>query len=176
MMIKMNTLMLIVLLVLACSGNDEAKQTDNGEAQISIGENGEPNSGEAFDVEEGKIVVSISDFADDEGQVLLALFDEAESFPAKPEDALVRTTATILNKNSTVTLENIPHGNYAISIVHDSNANNKIDYVVGLLPKEGYAFSKNLNPRFGPPKFKDATFEHKSPSTSIKLKVIYYGK
>ena len=50
-------------------------------------------------------------------------------------------------------------GRYAIAIVHDENSNGKIDRAFGLMPKEGYGFSRDAPVRMGPPKFEQAAFE-----------------
>lgn len=55
--------------------------------------------------------------------------------------------------------ENIPNGNYAIALYHDENLNNKLDKNLFHIPKEGYGFSNNAKPFFGPPKFNKAKFQ-----------------
>jgi uncharacterized protein (DUF2141 family) len=46
----------------------------------------------------------------------------------------------------------VPSGRYALSVIHDENANQKLDTLVGI-PKEGFGFSRNPVIRFGPPSF-----------------------
>ena len=53
----------------------------------------------------------------------------------------------------------IPDGIYAIGIFVDTNNNNKMDRNFLGIPKEQYGFSNNAKGSFGPPSFKDASFE-----------------
>lgn len=56
-----------------------------------------------------------------------------------------------------VRIEGIPHGSYAIAVIHDENGNSKLDTFVGI-PREGFGFSRNPKIRFGPPRFASAQF------------------
>lgn len=49
-------------------------------------------------------------------------------------------------------------GQYALTLVHDENANGKLDTIVGI-PREGFGFSRNAKPRFGAPKFHEVSIE-----------------
>jgi uncharacterized protein (DUF2141 family) len=58
-----------------------------------------------------------------------------------------------------IVFENIPPGNYALSIVHDTNMNDKMDTNAMGIPKEGFGFSNNVRGAFGPPTFAEARWE-----------------
>lgn len=56
-------------------------------------------------------------------------------------------------------------GRYAIVLAHDENDNGKLDRALGLVPKEGFGFSRDAPVRMGPPRFEDAVIEiGKQPS------------
>jgi uncharacterized protein (DUF2141 family) len=50
-------------------------------------------------------------------------------------------------------------GRYAIAVLHDENGNGKVDRALGLMPKEGFGFSRDAPVRMGPPSFKQASFD-----------------
>ena len=52
----------------------------------------------------------------------------------------------------------LPAGEYALSVFQDINDNGKLESNFIGIPKEPAGLSNNLRPRFGPPKYKDATF------------------
>lgn len=52
----------------------------------------------------------------------------------------------------------LPSGSYALSVVHDENSNGKLDTFVKI-PREGFGFSGNPPIRFGPPTFREASFQ-----------------
>ena len=52
----------------------------------------------------------------------------------------------------------LPKGTYAIGIFVDANYNKKMDRNSFGVPKEQYGFSNHVKGSFGPPPFKDASF------------------
>lgn len=93
------------------------------------------------------------------GQVLICVTSNAKAFPdcSKDKNAvrLVKKASDVAGKSLHLALP--AAGTYAISIVHDENANGKLDTAV-MMPKEGFGFSRNPKIAFGPPKFKSASF------------------
>jgi len=75
--------------------------------------------------------------------------------------------------SATYIFKNIPVGKYAIAIFQDSNVDGKLNKNIFGVPKEPYGFSNNKYGKFGPPKFKDVSFdviEDTSISLTINLK------
>lgn len=68
-------------------------------------------------------------------------------------------------------MENLPYGDYAVSVYHDENLNGDMDSGFMGIPKEPYGFSNNAKSSFGPPKWRDVKFSIKSPSVEIAVKV-----
>ena len=55
-----------------------------------------------------------------------------------------------------INFDNLTSGSYAVSVIHDENANNTLDTNWIGIPKEGYGFSGNKMGLAGPPSFNDA--------------------
>lgn len=70
-----------------------------------------------------------------------------------------QSKSTIVNGNATVKFENVPSGQYAISVYHDANNYGEMDTNFIGIPTEDYACSNDAKGRFGPPKLEDAVFE-----------------
>ncbi len=104
------------------------------------------------------IEVSMSGFESDEGKAMVGLFIEEETFLRKPDKTL---SAEIINSKSKVTFTDIPDGIYALSVYHDENDNNKLDLIMGMIPKEDNGTSNNPDTVLGPPKWEDSIFEVK---------------
>ena len=51
-----------------------------------------------------------------------------------------------------------PPGTYAIAVLHDENNNDKADRALGMIPKEGFGFSRDAPVRMGTPSFRQAAF------------------
>ncbi len=102
------------------------------------------------------IVVNISGFESNEGEVYVALYDSADPFLNKHVEGQVGELSDL---KSTVTFEGIENGTYAISVFHDENGNKKLDTGMFGIPSEPVGTSNNATGFFGPPEFEDAKFE-----------------
>ena len=105
----------------------------------------------------GKIIVKVTDINSSKGKILLALYNNASSFPIKSE-AYKKGTVRIEHKSAVYTFNNIPEGNYSIAILHDENDNNKVDKNFWGIPKERYGFSGIVNSIWSTPNFKETSF------------------
>ncbi|MFY9242784.1 MAG: DUF2141 domain-containing protein [Polaribacter sp.] len=93
----------------------------------------------------------------DTGKVFLALYNSPETFLKTSEDTK-GTNAVVKGKKAVAYFKGLKKGEYAISLFHDENDNNKMDTKIFGIPKEPYGFSNDATGFMGPPKFKDAMF------------------
>ena len=106
-----------------------------------------------------------------ENNIKCALFNEnlKESFPKKYEQAIL-LDAMIENKKIMCKFENIPYGNYAVSIYNDENKNNKLDLSFFGIPKEDWGVSNNVRHKMSSPDFEESQILiNKDVEISIKL-------
>ncbi|MEM7085755.1 MAG: DUF2141 domain-containing protein [Bacteroidota bacterium] len=104
------------------------------------------------------IEVSLTDFKNDKGSVMVGLYNEQDSFL---DQAYKTRTSEISNKEAKVTFTNVPDGTYAVSSYHDADNNGKLNMIMGMIPSESYGCSNGARGFFGPPKWKDAKFNVK---------------
>lgn len=109
----------------------------------------------AQETEKVNIVVKITNFKNDEGKAMVALYNTEEAFLKVPFRGM---TGKIDKDTSTVTFKNVEAGVYAIGVFHDEDDDNKLDMFMGMIPKEPVACSNNAPAKFGSPKWKDAKF------------------
>ena len=103
----------------------------------------------------GTITVQVDGFETQEGQVSIALFDEAGykgGAPLRGQNADVNAEAVTLN------FEGLPAGEYGIKMYHDVDANGKMNANAFGIPSEPFAFSNNAKGSFGPAKWDAAKF------------------
>ena len=74
----------------------------------------------------------------------------------------------------TVTVGNLPPGQYAAQVFHDENRNKKVDRALFGIPKEGVGFSNDARISLGPPKWTDARFNFSGQPQTITLKMRYF--
>ena len=119
------------------------------------------------------LTVDVKNLRNEKGVVQFALYNKDDSIPDEDYENYYKIVkGEIVNGSSTITIENIPSGKYAVNILHDENKNGKIDKGF-ILPIEGIGFSNfrsiGLTNR---PNFSKASFELKE-NKSINVKVIY---
>lgn len=71
-----------------------------------------------------------------------------------------------------VTFEDMAPGQWSLLLIHDSNANGKLDTRFGI-PREGFGFSGNPAIGFGPPRAGAVRFALPSGSSHQNVKVRY---
>jgi len=116
----------------------------------SISDYSEPNQSN------GTLVLEITGIDDKGGVMMIAVFKEDDKFLKEPSYA--EEVSINEESNITVKFNNIPFDTYAISIYHDLNENGELDSNFIKIPKEPIGFSNEYFPKFGPPKFKNASF------------------
>lgn len=92
------------------------------------------------------------------GNLLVCITANPTAFPdcsRDPAATRLRVAAAGMAGDMRVVLPS--GGTYAVAIVHDENANGRLDTMM-MMPREGFGFSRNPRLRMGPPRFTDAAF------------------
>ena len=103
------------------------------------------------------VEVSITGLRNSKGQILVCLTTNPKAFPDCSKDKGSVRMAVKAADAGDFLIRAPADGTYAIAVVHDENANNKMDMAL-FLPKEGFGFSRNPAIGIGPPSFKSASF------------------
>jgi uncharacterized protein (DUF2141 family) len=113
----------------------------------------------------GDLTVNIIDVEKGKGHLMIGLYASQEDY--KSGKASFNSKVKALNGKEVAVFENLPDGEYAIKIYQDENDNNKMDFNMMGIPKEGYGFSNNVG-MFGAPEYKEAKFVVKE-NTAIEI-------
>ncbi len=103
------------------------------------------------------IDLAITGLRSEKGNVLVCLSANPEYFPDCSKDKNARKLKISAARAESIKIEDVKPGTYAVALVHDENANGKMDLRL-FLPREGFGFSRNPKIGMGPPKFKSAQF------------------
>jgi uncharacterized protein (DUF2141 family) len=108
------------------------------------------------------------------GEIRVALFRSADGFPGDASKAFRLENAPIdpHTLSSQILLVALPAGQYALSVFHDENLNEKLDKNLMGIPKEGYGASNNPGRKMRAPTFEEAHFSHQTDQ-SLEIKLIY---
>lgn len=113
------------------------------------------------------LTVTVTNFKNNQGKVMVGMYNGANTFMKK---TIFSKIGEIKANTAKVVFENIPDGEYAISLYHDENNNDKLDTGWFGIPKEGYGCSNDAKGMMGPPKYEDAKFQiSENKSMVIKL-------
>lgn len=112
------------------------------------------------------LTINVSGFKSNKGIALIYVFNSKKGFPS--EEALKVVKCKINGGKCMTTLTELSLGEYAISVLHDENSNNKIDTNFFGIPKEGTGVSNNPN-NDGPPLYSDAKFSLVAKSKPINI-------
>lgn len=129
--------------------------------------------GTPFPASSGMLLVEVVNLRNNQGKVRAAIFRSKEGFPMQRTKAFKTVEANIQNGKALLKLTELPHGEYAIVLMHDENNNKEMDSNWAGLPKEGYGASNDAKATIRPPRYEDAKFILKSDKLAIQIKVKY---
>jgi uncharacterized protein (DUF2141 family) len=99
-----------------------------------------------------KLNIEIVEIRNNEGNIMLQLFDENEK-------VLNQEKSAIKDSMTSISFTNLNPGKYAVRYYHDENLDGKMETNLFGKPTEGYGFSNNVTGKFGPPPFHEWLFE-----------------
>lgn len=114
------------------------------------------------------IILKVTGFRSEKGQVRIAVFNSPEKWPEEP----VYSSTIDVNSQAVIwKINDVPYGDYAVAVFHDENRNGKMDKNVLGIPLEAYGFSNNVRVTFGPPKWENTKFVVKSSTKDVSIEV-----
>lgn len=119
----------------------------------------------------GALDIGIDRVRSAKGVLRICLTADPKNFPGCVDDAHATTRSIPAGEHET-RFEGLPHGDYAVAVIHDENRNSKLDTFMGI-PREGFGFSRNPVISFGPPKFKSAEFALDGDSETQRINMRY---
>ena len=122
----------------------------------------------------GEVVITITDLRSTEGVVRACMTTQEKIFPKCRKDPASHRTVVDAGDSVTIRFTDVEPGTYAVALLHDENNDGKANRALGMMPKEGYGFSRDAKVRMAPPKFEDAVFEHTGEDQKLTIKMRYF--
>jgi uncharacterized protein (DUF2141 family)/pimeloyl-ACP methyl ester carboxylesterase len=123
----------------------------------------------AQDTNKSTIKITVNGLKTDEGVVRIAIYDSEEGWYKK---SIYSGTVKINNNKCEWTVENVPYGDYAVSVYHDKNSNDKMDINNSNIPSEPFGYSRVKQMLMGPARWNDTRFSITSPNMEIEVMVL----
>lgn len=120
---------------------------------------------------QSSLEIHVNNIKSKKGSIQFALFTSEADYLKNPvEKKIMKSTGN----DVTVVFENLPPGNYSLSVIHDENENGELDSNAFGIPKEGFAFGNNALGSFGPPPFEKTTITIADQKVKQEIKLKYY--
>jgi uncharacterized protein (DUF2141 family) len=124
----------------------------------------------------GSLEVKFGSINSSKGQICLNLFNGQTGFPdgGKGSALKVAKCTPIVKGSAKFTFANLPYGNYAISAIHDTNGDTRLNSNFLGIPAEGVGFSNNPIVVTSAPSFSESQFFLSGFKTDISIKMQYF--
>lgn len=104
----------------------------------------------------GSVEFNINGVDDDSSKLYVQIFKGEENY--QNGNAESATIAKAKDGKASITFSNLDKGDYALRFFHDQNNNGKLETNLFGMPIEGYGFSNNAKPNFGPVSYQQIRF------------------
>lgn len=118
---------------------------------------------------EGKIELLIKGAKSNSGVIQVLIFNKEDGFPEDPKMAFKALSLPVSNLSTRVAIEDLPAGEYAISVFHDEDSDGQIRKNDFGMPIDTYGFSNNPTLYFGPPSFSKSTVPVKNSLVKVEI-------
>lgn len=117
----------------------------------------------------GTLTIQVQNVRASSGRVHIDVCPEAKFL----KDGCPYTGSAIARKGvTTVVVNNVPAGRWAVQAYYDQNGNDKMDFGLFHLPKEGFGFSRDFA-GMRAPKFEESAFTATGAAQAMTLRLRY---
>ena len=130
--------------------------------------------GASAPAESSTVTVRVTELRNAKGIVRACMTTDAARFPkCRGVPGAYGATAQAQAGSVSFTFNGVKPGRYAVALLHDENSNGKADRALGMMPKEGFGFSRDAAVRMGPPKFSDAVVDIGGEDRTLTIRMRY---
>jgi uncharacterized protein (DUF2141 family) len=116
----------------------------------------------------GDLTVEVTGIVDVKGDVIITVFNDKAQWLKK---SILRKKVAAKFEKVEVKFENLPDGDYAISVIQDLNSNDVLDRNFMGIPNEPYGFSNDATGNMGPASFDQAKFTITAAKKAISMRL-----
>lgn len=120
----------------------------------------------------GVIDVDVGKLKNASGRLACRLYDSATGFPMEPRGGRERVVK-VTGEVTRCSFQGVPPGTYAVTVVHDENANGELDTTFYGAPSEGYGVSNDRTRTFGAPRWDECKFDFDGGALRLRISLVY---
>lgn len=126
------------------------------------------------DFQSNGIELIITNIRNNKGLIQIGMYESDKGYPDKPEVSFSLSKDSLVSGKLKFFIPLKKKGTFAFSILDDENRNEKMDYRLGIIPKEGFGFSNNPKIRgMKEPPFEVTSFQYTGGREIVTVKMIY---
>lgn len=129
-----------------------------------------------FAEERGSLKVTVERFETMKGYIKIAVYNSADGFPSDISKSITYAGIKVTEGRMTAIFENMPYGEYGVTVYYDENSNGKLDTGMFGIPKEAVGTSNNPKSRMGPPLYNEAKFVLAEREKAVLIKIAQMKK
>jgi len=119
-----------------------------------------------------QLLVEITNIKEIKGRIEFGLYDNPDVFLSDTEQYKL-VFIPVDSIMAIITIDSLPKGTYAISLMHDLNSDGEMESNFFHIPQEPYGFSNNYHPRFSKPDFENCQFYYNGESLELTIELIH---
>ena len=119
------------------------------------------------------MTIKVTELRNTKGVVRACMTTNPDKFPRCRGVAGAHSETVAAARSLTFTFRDVKPGTYAVALLHDENNNGKADRALGMMPTEGFGFSRDAKVKMGPPKFRAASFMVKDEPVRQSIRMRY---
>lgn len=116
---------------------------------------------------QGKLLIEVSNINAAKGKIWVGVYDKPEHY-FEQDKAIVKAVKVSKTGKTSLSINRLKYGTYAIALFHDVNGNGKLDQNMFGVPTEPYAFSKLPKSKWRLPKFEEVKFYFQRNNQIVK--------
>ncbi len=119
------------------------------------------------------VTVSVTNLRNSDGVLRACMTRDEGRFPRCQNAEQGYRVVVPAGEGAVLRFRNVAPGTYAIALLHDENDNGRADRALGMMPTEGFGFSRDAPVRMGPPDFEDAAVTIGSENSRLTIRMRY---
>ena len=119
------------------------------------------------------VIVTVANLRNHDGVVRACMTSDQDRFPRCQGSAHAYSVVSDAGAATVLRFRNVQPGTYAIALLHDENNNGRADRTLGMMPREGFGFSRDARVRMGPPRFRDAAIQINDTASHQTIRMRY---
>lgn len=125
-------------------------------------------------IEKEALTITLHNLKTEEGNIRVGIYKVTNDFPN--EDDTYARKIYIINRTGSIkmSIKDLEYGQYAIAVYQDINKNDRLDTNLFGAPKEPFAFSNNVKPRFSAPDFNDCKITYSKNQHNFVINLLNY--